>query len=343
MWKAVGAILLACGSQLYGQPAHSQMQADARGATFTTFDIPGSLQLVPTDINPAGVISAGYQDASGNGHGFLRAPDGAFTIIDVPGSNNGTGVNGINPAGTVTGGYFGPGSLFHGYLRRSNGIFTTFDPPDSTYTQADRINPRGAITGSYQDAGGLFHGFLRSPDGEIVTFDPPVVGFLLTLPPTTINTEGAITGSYCDDASCNSVHGFLRARDGTLTTIDAPGKNYGTVATGINSVGTITGYYILADFSAQHGFLRTRDGEFISFDPPDSGATNPTGINDRGMITGWYCDATGCHGFVRTPGTRSSKVDFRSHICRLYLATGIIFRGSSDTRGKPPLKCPPEE
>jgi len=77
-----------------------------------------------------------------------------------------------------------------------------------------------------------------------------------------------IAGSYCGEVSCNSVHGFVRAPDGKLTTIDAPGQNYGTTATGINSAGTITGYYILADFSATHGFFRTHDGKFSTFDPP---------------------------------------------------------------------------
>lgn len=290
-----------------GKLIHSFLRAP--DGTVTTFDPPGATCSLSTSntcsfstgINPAGVISGGYQDASGNIHGFLRASDGTFTTIDVPGSNNFTSPSGINPAGTVTGGYFGTGSLFHGFLRRSNRIFTTFDPPDSNYTQADAINPSGAISGSYRDAGNVFHGFLRSLDGKIVTFDPPV-GFLTNYPPTAINAEGAITGTYCGDEFCNSVHGLLRARDGALTAIDAPGNNYGTSVAGINSAGDTTGWYILADFSAQHGFLRTRQGTFITFDPPGSASTMPSAINESGTITGTYCDATfsSCHGFVRT-------------------------------------------
>jgi uncharacterized membrane protein len=284
---------------------HSFLRAP--DGTVTTFDQPGaacSLSTfdecsVATGINPAGVISGSYLDASGV-HGFLRAPDGTFTTIDVPGSNNLSSPSGINPAGTVTGGYSDSDpSFLHGFLRRSNRIFTTFDPPGSNYTHADAINPSGAISGSYRDAGNLSHGFLRSRDGNIVTFDPPV-GFLTNFTPTTINAEGAITGSYCGDASCNSVHGFLRARDGTLTTIDAPGNNFATADAGINSAGTITGWYIPADFSVQHGFLRTRHGTFITFDPPGSVITTPSAINESGTITGTYCDASSCHGFVRT-------------------------------------------
>jgi hypothetical protein len=101
----------------------------------------------------------------------------------------------------------------------------------------------------------------------------------------------------------SSCHGFLRARDGNFTTIDAPGNNYGTFSAGIDSAGAITGFNLLADFSAQHGFLRTRQGTFITLDPPGSVITTPTAINERGVITGMGCDATGliCHGFVWTP------------------------------------------
>jgi hypothetical protein len=286
-----------------GSLLHSFMRApDGRVIRFdppgATCSLSGSnVCSVSTDINPEGVISGYYQDTSGNTHGFLRARDGRFTTIDVPGSINNTQPQGINPAGTVTGGYVGTGLLSHGFLRRSNGVFTTFDPPGSSYTQAYDINPSGVITGVYRDAGGVTRGFLRSLDGNIATFDPP--GDILEFPPpppTTINAEGTVTGTYCG----SSCHGFLRAPGGTLTTIDAPGDNYGTYVAGINSAGAMAGYYILADFTAQHGFLRTRDGKFITFDPPGSLITTPIGINESGTIMGSYCNATSCHGFVWT-------------------------------------------
>jgi len=44
-------------------------------------------------------------------HGFLRAPDGTFTIFDPPGYT-GTGPTGINSAGTITGFVNG-----HGFVR----------------------------------------------------------------------------------------------------------------------------------------------------------------------------------------------------------------------------------
>ena len=47
-----------------------------------------------------------YVDASGVGHGFLRARDGTTTTFDVPGVGNGTAPFGaINPSGAITGVY----------------------------------------------------------------------------------------------------------------------------------------------------------------------------------------------------------------------------------------------
>ena len=55
--------------------------------TITTFDPPGSTYTYPTSINPAGVITGFYYEGYG-GHGYLRAPDGTFTSLDVPGLGN---------------------------------------------------------------------------------------------------------------------------------------------------------------------------------------------------------------------------------------------------------------
>ena len=58
--------------------------------TFTTFDPPGSTFTEPSGINPGGVITGGYIDASGMDHGFVRAHDGTITTFDVPNGIFGT-------------------------------------------------------------------------------------------------------------------------------------------------------------------------------------------------------------------------------------------------------------
>jgi hypothetical protein len=201
---------------------------------------------------------------SGAGHGFLRAPDGTFTTIDIPGSPVS-----INPAGAITGNYSDANFLNHSFLRAPDGTITTFDAPNAGTgsllqgTFAASINPAGAITGHYVDVNFATHGFLRAPDGTITTIDPP--GSAGISFPFSINPAGAITGFYCDAITC---HGFLRAPDGSFITFDAPGACssgsacgfLGTSPSAINPAGLITGTYSDAN-NVSHGFLRIPHGK----------------------------------------------------------------------------------
>ena len=95
---------------------------DAKG-TFTTFDAPGAAAIGtnPLSINPHGVITGWYTDASNVFHGFVRAKDGTITTIDVPGAgtgpSQGTQAVATNPAGATTGVYIDSNNVPHGFLR----------------------------------------------------------------------------------------------------------------------------------------------------------------------------------------------------------------------------------
>ena len=157
----------------------------APDGTFTEIDDPNagtgadsSQGTLILGINPAGWISGLYIDVNYVFHGFMRAPGGTITEIDVPGAGTGTyqGTNacwfipawgGINPAGTITGFYVDENYVYHGYVRTLEGKITTFDAPGAGSTAAWQgtqpmtINPEGAITGYYTDANNVVHGFLR--------------------------------------------------------------------------------------------------------------------------------------------------------------------------------------
>ena len=185
-------------------------------------------------------------------HGFLRAPNGTFTLFDPPGSLF-TLPLAINPAGVVTGNSFRSTGGSHGFLRAPNGTFTTFDPLGSTFTQPDAINPAGTVTGQFFDARGVDHGFLRTSDGTITLFDPP--GSLATSP-NAINPAGAIVGSFSPD-DFSFARGFLRAPNGTITVFDPPGSLFTNIPGRgpFNPAGTVTGSFMPADFSGNHGFV----------------------------------------------------------------------------------------
>ena len=110
---AVVVVLVVVALALCSRPASI---AEAKTATFTTFDPPGSVATEPFAINPAGAITGVYLDANGNQHGFLRARDGTFTSFDFPGSIF-TVPFAINPAGAITGLYGDASGNVHGFLR----------------------------------------------------------------------------------------------------------------------------------------------------------------------------------------------------------------------------------
>lgn len=83
------------------------------------------------------------------------------------------------------------------------------------------------------------------------------------------------------------------------------GEYRGTVPTGINQPGVVTGN-VTDDNYATHGFVGNPACGFQDFDAPGAnpivGGTYPAGINDLGVVAGYDTDTNSVnHGFVRTP------------------------------------------
>ena len=314
--------------------------------TITTFDAPGAGTAAgqgtfANGMNTSGAIVGFIRDANAARHGFLRAPDGTFTMFDDPaagtcsascgsiGNGQGTRAYAINPTGQIVGFFTDNSARCHGYVRAPNGTFTQIDAPDagtgpfpqgtfpSEFTPAG-INPAGAITGFYVDASSVQHGFVRAPGGNITEFDPS--GSILTNP-NAIDQTGTITGFYFD---ANFVgHGFLRTPDGTITSFDAPGANMtpfsgnGTFGVGLIPSGAVEGVYVDANV-VLHGFVRAADGTFTTFDVPSAGTgagqgTLPESNNTHGAIAGNYIDGSFVnHGFVRNSQGTFSLFDVPS-------------------------------
>lgn len=99
------------------------------------------------------------------------------------------------------------------------------------------------------------------------------------------------------------------------TIIDAPGagiaSGQGTETAGVNKLSAATGWY--RDGSNNyHGYLRGADGTFTTFDVGGaSSQTQPTKINDKGVIVGTYHDANAGiqKGFLRKPGGKIETYD----------------------------------
>lgn len=189
---------------------------------FITFDAPGTNnQANPSavGINSAGSIVGNFNDSNFFPHGYLRASDGTFTIIDAQGAVKGTRVVSINSKGELAG-IFWDANTSHGYVRAPDGTFTAFDIPGACAgcIRVVALNDKGTVAGTFlTPAGGGFfaqHGFLRTADGTVTSFDVPgavqvVFGHILPFVRVSgINSSDAVVGSYSD---ANGVgHGYLR-------------------------------------------------------------------------------------------------------------------------------------
>jgi YVTN family beta-propeller protein len=187
-----------------------------------------------------------------------------------------------------------------------NYTFQPLDVPDSIRTNPQAINNAGQIVGSYDSSDAVRHGFLRQANGVFVTIDP--AGSTLTVA-IGISDLGVIVGAW-EDAS-GRLHGFTQSPGGTFSIVDFPGA-VDTALTGINDSGTIVGGYDLGDQTTNISFV-LRQGVFTSFEDPAAASmqTVGNGINDAGVISGFYMDAAGnTHGFARGVGGGFQNYDF---------------------------------
>src|SRR5262249_8329382 len=99
-------------------------------------------------------------------------------------------------------------------------------------------------------------------------------------------------------------HSYVKTGS-TFTTIDVPGSS-ATIASGINNIGQIVGYF--GESGRAHGFIKS-GATYTTIDvPPSLGVpasfgidTFVYGINDAGVIVGTFSDTRGSHGFIATP------------------------------------------
>src|SRR5260370_2248968 len=94
---------------------------------FTTLNFPAAVQTRFFGLNDPGDAVAGYLDAVGTEHAFLRTMEGAFSTID-PQCAISAEARGINNAGKIAGFYIDSADIFHGFLLIHN-QFSNVDFP----------------------------------------------------------------------------------------------------------------------------------------------------------------------------------------------------------------------
>lgn len=204
-------------------------------------------------------------------------------------------------------------------------------------TSIHGLNAQGDLVGTY----GTFQGFLI-PHEEI---DPLAASEhattftdLGTSDPQSINSQGQVVGFQ--GSPCN---GFLY-QQGTLTAFCIPGSRLplGTKPASINDAGQIAGVYGDSRTASPVGF-RWEHGQGDSFALPWGALTlQPTGINEAGVIVGWYLEESGATRGFRKEGDTVTRFDRPGHCCTV--PTGINDDGVivGYTEGSPTVMEPIE-
>ncbi len=261
---------------------------------FETINYPGDTFTQTLGINNSGTI-AGYHGATVN-KGFTRARSGTFTNENFPNSAQ-TQVIGINNDDKTAGFYIGANGNTHGFTD-FRGIFQKVDYPGTPFNQLLSQNDFGQAAGYYStkaDGSGPDHAYIYDEFGGVFA--------LLNIPGSTsaqatgINNSGRVCGFFVDANGVN--HGWLLVL-GQFSVLDFPAST-GTQALGLNNKGLVVGTYTDSAGNS-HGFVYKESTKtFQSVDDPDGiGTTVVNGINDKGVLVGFFGTAPINSGFVAT-------------------------------------------
>lgn len=223
----------------------------------------------------------------------IQFPDGrtsqlTFTTIDVPGAGF-TGAEGINTAGDIVG-YYGDTNSgpFHSFLL-SGGMFTFIDYPGASSTVATGINDSVVVIGYTGNI--RVHGFLYNGG----TFTPIRHGSDTATFTMGINNVGEIVGGT---GTVNATKGFEQ-RGHTFRKVAPPGSYVYVYATAVNNLDEVVGWDDSGGFAFSHGRFKT-----IQF--PGADLTEALGVNDSGVIIGWYFLGGSAFGFSLINGQYTS-------------------------------------
>jgi hypothetical protein len=241
------------------------MQAQSAAAIdFKPIVFPGALETHPWDVNSFGVVVGGYRLPDGGGfHGFVYK-DGVFETIDAPNTES-TVLYGINDQGAVVG--VSGGSSIVSSFRYVGGDFSEITLPGATSVVATDINNENQVLGYWSDdepQSGFTWSLFVETNGAFQNYDPPL--------------GEAAAYALADDgtfAGWAMGQGFLHGSNG-YEFLPIPGTSY---PHGLNNLGEIVG----AGFYYHNG-----KAKYFSVGPSDF--TIATGINDSGLIVGYYHD-----------------------------------------------------
>jgi hypothetical protein len=267
------------------------------------FDVPGSVETHILGMsNTNGHLAGSYQDQNGTYHAFRT--DTFLLSISTYG-NVQSEAFAINDSGVAVG-YYWDGSTDVPFYW-NNGFIYRIYYSGSYWGRAMSIDPNGNIAGVMSTLNGPypsggFFGFYRDTQGTVSTFG---ISGATDMRVTGIG-NGQIAGDYADAIGIR--HGFLASRyvsrGGSTywraSAFDVSGSG-GTWVSGINSTGTMAGYYTDSRGHTQ-GYVRNPQGTITVAAFPGASDTVVEAINDQAALTGRVTlPGFGDHPFEATP------------------------------------------
>lgn len=290
------AVALVLSTAMFAQQSTWNQVQPTTTYTFQDVNYPNDTFTQLLGINYSGTI-AGYHNFASNSGFTLKLPN-TFTTENYPNSSM-TQVIGINNNNRTVGFYVDKANVTHGF-RTSGSSFFTVDFPGSAFNQLLGTNNKSQAAGYYSmtaNNSSPDFPYIYDENGGVfeVIYIPGAVGGAQA---TGINDTQSVSGFYIDSKGVN--HGFLLST-GVFTKLDFPGSTF-TQALGLNNKNQVVGTYF-DNANAQHGFVYTVTSKtWQSIDDPNGvGTTVVNGINDKGVLVGFWGTAPTNTGFVATP------------------------------------------
>ena len=189
----------------------------------------------------------------------------------------------------------------------SYSFLSVANPNDTAFTQLLGINNSSVIAGYWGDGTVVpNHGFTLVPPNSFTPENFPSAAQTQVIG---INNTGWTDGFYVDQAGVT--HGFTF--NGTFATVDSPGTAFNQLL-GINDGLTAVGYSSLdpTGMTLQRSYMvsGTTFTYLDGFLPVGTLNNQAVGINNAGLVVGFYADSAGVlHGYLFN-GTAAMTLDF---------------------------------
>jgi hypothetical protein len=249
---------------------------------------PAGTTTAPTALNDNGAIVGFLESGTGTAFhitGFLFS-GGTFTHFRFPGSAD-TLPHDINKSGVIVGSFDVTGGNGQRAFQVRSGAFSEVKLPGfpSAPAIAEGINDLGDIVGQFNGNGSDLGFLLHQGKLTIISFPGAAGGTF----PSSINNQGAVVGTYFDQAERSGVHGFMW-KNGAFTNVEFPGAA-ATQPVKISNNGDIVGTYVDSGL-VEHGFSFD-NGRYSTISRPGVNDTQLFAVNSFDNVIGFGSGASG--------------------------------------------------